>query len=98
MAFMPHPSTRIPLRSPSHLKFVRMHKPFDEDKRYQVFYHNTHIGDIYKEYEMTEWACDASLEERIGMNVGAGYTRLADLQKELRTLATDGLIRSKRQS
>lgn len=86
--FKPHPSTRIP-SGRSDLKFVRQHEAYAEDKHYDVLLNGNLIGSVYKEAEMTEWACDAGIEEKFYENVVAGYTRIADVMRELRAAARE---------
>ena len=87
----PHPSTRI-TTTPSGLKFIRRHAPFtpaSEDREYDVLLDGNCIGSVYQEAEMTEWACDAGIEERYGENIAAGYTNINDVMKDLRATARE---------
>ena len=60
----------------------------DELKCYDVFEDGGYIGELGREFgewaAQSEWAIDAALEERFGMNFASGHKRVQSVMKELR--------------
>ena len=59
-----------------------------ELKTYDVFEDGERIGEIGREFgdwsAQSEWAIDAAMEERFGMNFASGHKRVQSVMKELR--------------